>query len=56
MWIGGFGFVGFCFVLFFFFFCCDWCLKEEVGMAELGMTKVGRGSLKFGVGRGLWWL
>ena len=21
---------------FFFFFCCDQCLKEEVGMAEVG--------------------
>ncbi|KAL4652359.1 hypothetical protein ACB092_01G227400 [Castanea dentata] len=24
------------FVVFFFFFCCDRCLKEEVGMAEVG--------------------
>ena len=23
-------------MVFFFFFGCDWCLKEEVGMAEVG--------------------
>ena len=28
---------GFCGFFFFFFFLCDQCLKEEVGMAELGM-------------------
>ena len=22
--------------LFLFFLCCDWCLKEEVGMVEVG--------------------
>ena len=31
---GGFGVLGS--MVFFFFSCCDWCLKEEVGMAELG--------------------
>ena len=34
---------------FFFFFCCDKCLKEEMGMA-----KVGRGSLKSGVAEFCW--
>ena len=27
------GYCGGCGVFFFFFFCCDQCLKEEVGMA-----------------------
>ena len=40
-WIGRFGVLG-PVVFFFFFFCgCDRCLKEEVGMAEVGC-----GSLK----------
>ena len=30
---GGFGVLG---SVVFFFSCCDWCLKEEVGMAKLG--------------------
>ena len=34
---------------FFFFLCCDRCLKEEVGIAEMG-----RGSLKSDLGHGLW--
>ena len=34
---------------FFFFFCCDKCLKEEMGMA-----KVGRGSLKSSVAEFCW--
>ena len=38
-WIGRFGVLGP--VVLFFFFGCDRCLKEVVGMAE-----VGRGSLK----------
>ena len=33
----------------FFFFCCDKCLKEEMGMA-----KVGRGSLKSVVAKFCW--
>ena len=35
-WVWSSGFCG-------FFFCYDRCLKEEVGMVELGMAKVGRG-------------
>ena len=58
-WIGcmGYGLVDwwvwsskFCDFFFFFFFCRYYrCLKEEVGMAEMG-----HGSLKSSVGHGLW--
>ena len=32
-WNGRFGALG---SVVFFFFCCDRCLKEEVGMAKVG--------------------
>ena len=35
----------------FLIFYYDQCLKEKVGMAELGMAEVGRGSLKSDVAR-----
>ena len=35
---GGLASLEFWILLVFFFFCCDWCLKEEVGMAKLGMA------------------
>ena len=38
-----------------FFFCCDRCLKEELGMVELGMTEVGHGSWLSQVRCG-WWV
>ena len=48
-WIGRFGVLGFVCVCVCVCVCCDKCLKEEMGMA-----KVGRGSLKSDVADFCW--